>query len=81
MKAITVRQAGVLIAFGPAGRGYDPGVPDGAVKAIEDDYNTVQDEYIATHPSKSADEVLADTLVQILQNPVNRAKLRSALGI
>lgn len=81
MKAITIRKDGELLAFGPVGRSYDPGVPDGTVKAIEDDYAVVQAEYVATHPIKSENEILVDTVIQVCQNPANKARLRNALGI
>ena len=69
MKVITIRNSGVLIAFGPAGTGYDPGVPLGAVKAVEDDYVLVLAEYASDRtgdiPVVTLDEKLASLQTQI----------------
>jgi hypothetical protein len=46
MQAITVRDGnGMLLCWGPLNRSYDPGVPEGAVKAVEDSYDAVVAEY------------------------------------
>jgi len=67
MEAIVVRETGTdkLICFGPAGRGYDPGVPAGAYKRIEPDYEAVKAEDLRDNPPQPTlrERMLADSAV------------------
>ncbi len=50
MKAIVVRDGtGKLICFGPEGRGYDPGVPTGMIRSIENSYDDILTEWQQTY--------------------------------
>jgi hypothetical protein len=63
MKAITIRDTnGKLVCFGPAGRGYDPGVPVDCVKAIEDDYEVVRNEYADNYVAPVIADPIKDRL-------------------
>ena len=68
MKAITVREPqGKLIAFGPDNGMYDPGVPVGSTKAIEDDYDKVLAEYQASLPPlPTPDEIEQEHIKKVL---------------
>lgn len=66
MKAITIRDAnGILVCFGPEGRGYDPGIPAGHVKAVEDDYNSVVAEYKTIQDSLPIEKTISERLVEL----------------
>ena len=67
MKAITIRKNNVLISYGPNDGNYDPVVPIGAIRAIEDDYITVQMEFIASQPPvKTSDEQFKDKFTDLI---------------
>ena len=80
MKAIVVRKLGTneILAFGPDNGMYDPGVPPGAVKAVEPDYDVVQAEYTAAQPPrKSAAQAFVD---QVIADPAAFSSLKAALA-
>ena len=53
MSAIVIRDgAGVLLAFGPNNGMYDPGIPAGATKSMEPDYEVVLAEWQAAQTPK-----------------------------
>jgi hypothetical protein len=85
MKAITVRDnTGKLVAFGPLGTGYDPGVPEGALKTIEPDYETVYQEYQRTKPVEPTEEERRQESIKhaldfILGDPDAVKKMKDAL--
>lgn len=85
MKAITIRKDGKLLCFGPDNGMYEPGVPDGAINGIEDDYDVVQAEFIANLPPiPTKDELDKADLVTMLEvlnkNPDLLKQLKLALA-
>jgi hypothetical protein len=85
MKAITVRDKnGILICFGPASSGYDPGVPLNATKVIEDSYETIVTEWNALHANdvlpKSLEQQVAELQIQVATLNTSMTTLNLASG-
>lgn len=67
MKAIVIRDSAFrLVAFGPASTGYDPNVPAGCTKSIEDSYVAVAAESAASYtPPVDPLKVLQDKVAEL----------------
>lgn len=70
MNTVTVRRVndGTLVAFGPNNGMYDPGVADGQVKALEDDYDVILAEWNAAQPPPPQVHAFEGTLKAIYAN-------------
>lgn len=83
MKAVTIRDTlNNLICFGPDNGMYDPGVPDGMTKQVEDDYEAIKLEYIANLPPQQTKEEIEQAtakrlLLALLDDPEITTKLKS----